>query len=424
MRQVTSIQPRLEAGSIECAYSWWIAAMALMAASLSFGALMSVPVLLKPLSKEWQVGAAPISLAFTAAMVGTAIGSLTFGRIVDRVKFFRVGLCAAFGAGTGLVLAAHAERLSVLWIAYGVFVGGVGQGGLFSPLTAAVAQWFDRHRPFAIALVACGQCVGGLLFPPLLRWGADEFGWRSTLQFFGICACAIIVVCLLAFRRSPPAPRPAAAAREEGAAGMKRCVFAGFGMCMFLFNYAAFTAMGHLTAYAEELGVAPQWAASFMSATLGAALISRLLIGFLSRRFGTLRTLFHMAAVHTLGATILAGTVGSIQGSVVAALLIGIGFGGYLPAFAIVVRERFPATAAGRRISEIYCFGFCAAGLGSVSAGWMRDATNGYRLPFLVGALAAWGGLVLLSSVRRSLVREPAPTAMSGMPAPRRAIDQ
>ncbi|MDO8777463.1 MAG: hypothetical protein Q7K57_53860 [Burkholderiaceae bacterium] len=85
------------------------------------------------------------------------------------------------------------------------------------------------------------------------------------------------------------------------------------------------------------------------------------------------------------------------------AVLIGLGFGGYMPGYAVLVREMFPAAQAGRRITEIYFFGFVAAGIGSWTSGWLRDLTGGYAIPFGVAACSAGLGVVGLLRLHQRL---------------------
>lgn len=82
-------------------------------------------------------------------------------------------------------------------------------------------------------------------------------------------------------------------------------------------------------------------------------------------------------------------------------VVIGIGFGGYLPGYAMTVREMFPEQQAGRRISEVYFLAFLAAGGGSWLGGWLRDVTNSYAVPFSVAAIVATAGGSLLLFVGR-----------------------
>jgi len=77
---------------------------------------------------------------------------------------------------------------------------------------------------------------------------------------------------------------------------------------------------GHLTAFGEERGFAPAYAAAF-------AWLSRLSIGPLTNRFGHFRTLLSVSLVHPTGVVLLAAA-GSQASILAAVLLIGIGFGG------------------------------------------------------------------------------------------------
>lgn len=388
--------------SIESAGSWWVAAVALVMSSVSFGAIIAVPVLLKPLATHWAVGAGSISLVHTSGMVGAALGGVVLGRLLDRYGFFPIGVAAAVATGFGLIIAARAESLMVQHIAFGLLVGAIGQGGLFSALSAAVAEWFDRSRGLAIAIVASGQSVGGLLLPPLLRWSATVHGWRPTLFVFGVAALLVLGACSVVFRRTPPRQCAARALEVALRAPLSRPVFLAVGLCMSLFNYAAFVAVGHLTALGEERGFSPESAAALVSALLGTALVSRLLVGSLARRWGTYRALLAMAGFHVGGVAFLSIAEG-YGAMVLSAMLVGLGFGGYLPAFGILVRERCDPAQAGRRMGEIYFFGFSAGGVGSVTAGVLRDVTGGYAVPFCMGALSASMGLALLFSLWRRL---------------------
>jgi hypothetical protein len=70
---------------------------------------------------------------------------------------------------------------------------------------------------------------------------------------------------------------------------------------------------------------------------------------------------------------------------IVGAVLIGLGFGDTMPGYAVLVREIF------------------AAGLGSLTAGWLRDLTGGYAIPFLVAAASAGLGAAGLGRLRKRL---------------------
>lgn len=390
--------------SIESRYSWWIAVIGLTIGALSFGAVTSVPILLKPLSRHWETGASSVALVHTSAMFGAAVGGLVLGRVLDRVGFFRIALVGAAATGIGLLLASFATELAVLHWIYGVLIGGVGQGAFFSPLTAAVSQWFDRHRAIAIALVACGQSVGGLVLPPLMRWGVDAIGWRAMLMSYGVVAGFALMASSFAFRRKPPMHVLLAnnlRAAEIDRSPSRAC-FLVLGLCMTLSNHASFIVIAHLTAFGEEQGLAPAAAAGLVSTLLGVSLFSRLTVGQMSRRWGCFNVLLAMSTLLAVGAVCLVSAQGTMA-IWIAVIPIGLAFGGYLPGYAILVRELFPAAQAGRRIAEIFFFAFVAAGIGSLTGGWIRDLTGSYVVPFWFGAGSAISGAVMLLLLYRQL---------------------
>ncbi len=390
--------------SIESGYSWWVAAMTLVIASLSFGAVTSIPILLKPLSVHWETGAGAIASVHSSAMFGAAVGSLVLGRLLDRFGFFGIALLAAASTSAGLMIAASAQNLLTLHLAYGVLIGGIGQGAFFSPLTAALSQWFDRNRALAIAIAASGQSVGGLLLPPLMRWGAEAFSWRAVLGSYGALAGLALVACAFAYRRTPPPQLvlPTSRVIDQSGLSAARGGFLVLGLCLALSNHASFMVIGHLTAFGEERGFSPAAAAALVSAMLGVTLASRLSAGFLSQRWGRYGMLLAMSVLLAFGMAWLAMATGPLT-IMVGAVLIGLGFGGYMPGYAILVREMFPASQAGRRIAEIYFFGFVAAGIGSWTSGWLRDATGGYGVPFMVAAGSAGLGVLGLLRLRQRL---------------------
>ncbi|AEC20997.1 hypothetical protein PT7_2457 [Pusillimonas sp. T7-7] len=418
MKLIPSHMPVVESArvhsfaSIETPYSWWLALVTLVITSLSFGAVTSIPVLLKPLAHDWNVGVGTIASVHLTAMFGAGLGSLLLGRLLDRHGFFCIAVVGALSTTAGLVLAANATHLITLHLAYGILIGGVGQGAFFSPITAALAQWFDRNQALAIAIATSGQGIGGLCLPTLLRWATEGWGWRLTLTGYGIGAGLIMLLCALAFRKAPSSS-PSISHEANGVrttpAQKRRCVWV-LGMGIGLSNLAAFMVIGHLTAYGEEQGFAPVSAAMLVSVMLGATLVSRFSFGYAANRWGRYPTLLLMSALHLFGIVWLV-VAQSYFFLIIGIILIGLGFGGYLPAYGVLMRQLFPASEAGRRISEIYFFAFITAGIGSGMGGWLRDLTSNYVVTFSGAATSASLAFLILWYQRAAFVSELPPIA-------------
>lgn len=387
---------------VDSLYSWAVALATLAMASLSFGAVTSVPILFGPIAQDfgWEHG--HVALVHTAAMACAGLGSIAFGRLMDRRGFFMIAVCAAIATGTGLALVSHATSFWEMALAFGLLVGGLGQGAFFSPLTAAVSHWFERHRGLAVSIALCGQSVGGLFIPPLLRVAAENHGWRSALQAYGVICSATMLAAASLYLPAHPPSRAAVDAPQGGADGSQgsRITFL-LGAALFCSNTALFGIASHMVAFGESVGMGPAAAGALMSALFGITLFSRLGVGVFLARGGVFRVMVAMSLLNMAGTWIVHSS--SSPAALVAGLLaMGLGFGGYLPAFGSLVRGIFPAREAGRRLSELYLLGFFGAGTGSWLVGTLRDWRGGqWDASFLVMAtLASVGPAILLA--RRS----------------------
>lgn len=391
---------RVAPTSIETAYSWWLAALTLVIASIGFGAATSVPILLKPMAQDWNVNTATLALVHMSTLVGAGLGSLVFGRLHDRIGFFPLALIGSLATATGLAVASLSSDILGLYLAFGLLVGACGQGVFFSPLTAALSQWFDRHQPLAIAIAASGQGLGGLLLPPLLRMAARDHGWRPTLLTLGLGGGLVMLACAMAFRKRPPTAlqQPLSRMRCQGISTQQataRSAAMRLSISLGLSQVATFLVMGHITAAGEELGAAPATAAALVSVMLGASLATRLGTAQLGTRLGHYRMVVAATSLQVLGVlwiSLSSGYMGIASG----AALMGVGFGSYLPGYAVLARTLFPANQAGRRIAEMYFFGFLAGGAGSWVGGLLRDVSGDYGLAFRIAALIAVTGLASL----------------------------
>jgi len=57
---------------------------------------------------------------------------------------------------------------------------------MIAPLIANATRWFDRRRGLAAAIIASGQGVAVVVWPPVLRYINDGAGWREAFQFYCI----------------------------------------------------------------------------------------------------------------------------------------------------------------------------------------------------------------------------------------------
>ena len=157
--------------------------------------------------------------------------------------------------------------------------------------------------------------------------------------------------------------------------------------------------LAHIVSHVSDLGYDSARGAEILSLMLAcSALASFFGVGFLGGRFGGLRAIF----VFSSGQALLLATlafVESLPGLYVAAALFGLGYGGILPCYPVIVRELLPAAEAGRRTGLVLLCAGAGMALGSWLGGAVFDATGTYRTAFLIGVAFNAGNLAIIASL-------------------------
>ena len=357
------------------------------------GAMFLVVVALKPIAEEFGWPRAVPSLAFSLQFVGAGFGGMAMGMLLDRLGMGKPALVAAVMIGCGAMLMSEVSAAWHLYFIYGVMFGFLGTGALAAPSMANIARWYVRRRGMAVGIVASGQSLAGILWPPIFGYFMQSYGWRQTALGYGVFALvALLPLCLVLRRRAPPPPvgpgtrATAAPARPDPAPPMSPrrlqiilCA-AIIGCCV-----AMALPLGHLVSYITDLGHPIDNAVEMLSVLLMSAFVSRsLIVGLLADNIGGLEALLVFSA--TQAATLAAFTM--FDGLYVLygiAVLFGLGYGGIFPVYAVAIREHMPFREAGARTGLVFLFGALAMGFGSWIGGVLFDMTGSYVSAFLLG---------------------------------------
>jgi MFS family permease len=385
--------------SVERPYGWVVAVVSMAMMTVGAGAPYLVVVALKPIAAEFGWPRAVPSLCYALVMLGAGCGGILMGRWADRAGILPPALLGALAIPFGAWWASTADGMLTLYLSHALFLGFLGNAAFIAPLLANATRWFDRRRGIAIALVTSGQSLAGALWPPFLRALTDNHGWRHAFVVYALIALAVLLPLGLLLRRPPvalAAPASGAAPWQHRAlgwpAGLVQAVLclAIVGCCV-----AMAMPMVHIIAYATDLGHSSARAAEMLSLLLACAVVSRLLFGLVVDRIGGLRTLL----IGSAGQAVMLcgfGLVESLPGLFIVAALFGLVYGGIVPCYALIVRELFPASQAGRRIGWVFLFGTIGMALGAWLGGQVFDLTGSYHTAFLIGVVFNLGNLALV----------------------------
>ena len=372
--------------------AWVRLALALVIGSIGSVGMWSVVVVLPGVQAEFGASRGDVSLAFTFTMLGFGLGGVAAGKITDRL-----GIVVAIGLSIGFLGVAYvaAGLSTTLWQFIAVyFLIGLGTSATFAPLMAEVSHWFERYRGLAVTIVASGNYVGGTIWPPLVNWGVQLAGWRTTHIAVGIfCAVTMTMVLLLlraqiggATRRDHEnAPPPRVDLRLSNNTLTALLCIASVSCCV-----AMAMPQVHIVAYCGDLGYGVARGAEMLSLMMAFGIVSRIGSGFLADRIGGVRTLM-IGSVAQGFALLFYLFFDSLSSLYIISAMFGLFQGGIVPSYAIIVRESMPASEAATRVGIVILASVVGMSFGGWVSGVIFDATGSYAAAFLNGLL--WNAL-------------------------------
>jgi MFS family permease len=368
--------------SVDSVRSWVMVAAAFAAMFASFGIAYSFGAFLEPMAEEFGAGRGTTSVFFAlTSLTYFGLGALS-GVAVDRYGPRRVLLVGGIALGAGLAATSQAGELWIGLLTYGLGVG-IGVACAYVPMVAVVSGWFERRRTLAIGVAVTGIGLGTLAVAPLAAALIDEVGWRNTHLLLGMTGAAVLVVCALVVTRPPVQTGPAALTLAEAVRNRDyRRLYLASG----LLSVALFVPFVHLPGYAVEAGVDRVAAAALVGVIGAASTAGRLVLGVVAARTGALRAF--QGCFLTMGASFALWSLGSGGYGVLVtfAVVLGVGYGGFVALGPAVVAERFGTTRLGGLLGVLYTSAGIGSAVGAPLAGVAVDASGSY-VPVIAGCL-------------------------------------
>ncbi|MEM7251412.1 MAG: MFS transporter [Pseudomonadota bacterium] len=369
------------------------------------GSVYLLVVALKPISTEFGWPRSDLSIAYAAQYFGAGVGGIAMGFWLDRSGMAKPALLGAIMIGLGGVATSFADAAWHFWLIYGLMMGLFGRATLFSPLMANITRWFGPRRAFAVGILGSGQALAGGLWPPIFQYGIETYGWRSTSLWYGVLVLAVMVPLTVVFRRRLP-EQPSAPGGKSSSSTYRTILSeptllivlcsAIVGCCV-----AMSLPLAHMVAHVSDLGYAPARGAEMLSlALLTAALSSMVGLGALTSRFGGLGALLTFSTVQTFALGLLL-VFDDLAALYVVAIIFGLGYGGILPSYPVIVREYLPGQTAGSRTAIVVFFGSLGMAIGSWLGGLAHDLTGAYGPAFAVGIGFNCFNLLVITAVFR-----------------------
>ena len=375
--------------------SWRRLLIALCIALIANVGIWSVVVVLPSIETEFKSGRAAATLPHTLTLIGFAIGNFLIGHLVDRFGITKALVFSSFLISLNFLLCAFSENLST--IVFSHFFLGLGTAAAFGPLIADISHWFFNKRGIAVAIIASGNYLSGMIWSPLIANMLIGGDWRDLYLILSLVIPTAVIPLSVLLRRKTQESRPPDPTAEEtfditqiGVSGSKLQFWlgmAGVGCCVEMAMPQV-----HIVAYCVGLGYGSAIGAKMLSLMLACGVISRISFGICADRLGGFRTLILSSTLQMMSLFLFLPFSGVMSLYVVSAVF-GLSQGGIVPSYTLIVREFLPSHEAGQRIGVVLMLTIFGMAIGGWMSGWIFDQTGSYRFAFLNGIL--WNALNL-----------------------------
>lgn len=374
-------------------------------ALILLGFLYGWSILAVPLQEDFGWSTSQLAVTFTISSALFCIGGVIGAQITKRTAPRFTLWLAAFFVASGYMAStlAEAHTIQIIYVAYGVFVGGA-TGMAHNAVLGCINTWFPDRVGVSSGLLTLGFGVGSLVIGPAMGAGIEVWGWQAAFIVLGL-ATALVLVLGSVVVRYPHPQQILPQAKEKKAHTATQHDFTTRQMLSSAPFYLIFIAatlmasvylgtMGNAKLIALEMGAAASLATvmvGFVSAGDG---VSRPLSGVFFDRFGYRASIISVASVFTASALTLYAAYASASLLLVGVgfVLLGIGFGSLSTVYAALTYRFFGKKNYGSNLSVAYLDFVPASLIGPSVLGVIQTSTGSFQSGFLIlivlGALA------------------------------------
>jgi MFS family permease len=398
-------------------YGWNITAVCILSQVAANGLTYNAySLFLRDWSSQLHTPVSQLQLPVAAMALVAALLAPLVGGLADKYPARRLLGWGLFGIAIFYIAISTVTAAWQVFALYGLLVPLALTLSTAVTTNALISRWFVRRLGLALGLSAFGIGMAGVLLPPLIAAMLPLVGWRGIWRDGGLVVALLVLPLVVAVARNRPTEadgdyylssdgqpaKPHGHAPQANGLGWRE-VLARRNFWLLVGIYIPMLALyggiaQNLGPYAANHGLSQQSAGILLSALSFAHVISTLVLGLLSDRFGNRLPFAGLAIVIVCGAAILAFGAG-FPTLAAGCALVGLG-GGLFTLLAAAVATEFGAEGFGR------AFGLCMLFVPLTSIAPFATAKTQESTGSYVPALLGLSILVLISGGLSLLLRE------------------
>jgi MFS family permease len=374
---------------------------------LAYGVWYAYSVFLVALAEEFHGSRSLVAGAFAVFALVHGLSSPALGWLADRLGPRLVFMAGGSVLALALIVDGAITRPLHLYLAFGLLTSlGVTASALV-PAVVLIRGWFPRRFGTALGIASAGIGVGIFAVVPFCQAMIDAFGWRWAFRLLGIVIAVWTIPAALALVRDPPSPSVDDALCESPATPSLTTALA-FGsfwllaLAQFCGNFVCQMLLVHQVAFLVDQGIPAMVAASAAGLVGLSSVFAKVGSGWAADVLGRRRTFTTGMIVVLFSVGLLTVVARSPHGPLVYVygLLMGIGYAATVPIMPTVISDVFGGARFGSIFGSLHLANAIGGAVGAWLAGTVFDATQSYRISFMVAGVAALVAIAAVSLAR------------------------
>jgi predicted MFS family arabinose efflux permease len=247
-----------------------------------------------------------------------------------------------------------------------------------------------------MGVATAGVGMGTLVMAPVGAGLVSAFGWRGALWAYALGSGLLLGAAVAAAHRPP---RVAGASAQPIGAALRDATFRVLFVASLLLSIAFYTPFVFLTPYATHVGIDGARAALLVGIVGATSVVSRLVFAAFGSRSSPLE-MYRWSYVVMAASFVIWLAAGSSYAMLVAhALVMGLGYGGFVALGPAVLADAYGVERLGGLIGMLYT-SFGIGGLAGPSLNGVLIDNAGYRAALLTSLVAVIVAIVVLRGLR------------------------
>ena len=399
-------------------WAWIIFGICWINLFVNYSARLGYSVILPEMIRTLGFGRAAVGSIFNFYLIAYISITPITGYLTDRFGARRVITTCLLILSLGIFFMGS---VTSLWPACFFFaIAGLGATGMWAPVVALVQRWVTiKRRGITMGVVSTGFGLGLATMGAVFPWVVENFSWRYAWYFLGGMALALVPLNGILLKSDPESagfqpwgqkevlsnPNPdtnTPITRIPLSALFKDSRFWLIGLSYFAVAYSLYCITTFMVDYAEyQLGLTKALSSRLASVHGIGQVIGVLTVLPLSDALGRKKTILVSNALIAVAMVALLVVGKQLLLLYFFVGCVGVAYGTTFPIYGLCAGDYFPREAMATVVGAWTPFYGVGAILTHWISGTLRDTTGVYNHAFIISAIMAFVGLLLMSRVRK-----------------------